>query len=74
MVSQHRKVEDAIPEWDVNLGTASEAPIGPAYGNEDSPSHTHAFVNTQGVNRNQMCFSDLLSGWELMIGAIAVLW
>lgn len=56
--------------WEVPLKPPSVLHMG----TEDSPSHTHAFVNTQGVNRNQMCFSDLLSGWQLVTGTIAVLW
>lgn len=66
------RVEDAIPERDVSLETASEAPPDIlCLGSEDFPSHSHAFINAQGVYKNQTCFSDLLSGWELVTGTIA---
>lgn len=39
---------------------------------EDDLSHTHGF-DIQGINRRKLCFSNLLSGWELMAGTLAIL-
>lgn len=59
------RAEDTAPERDTNLENCHCSP--PAIlclGAENSPSHSLAFNNTQGVNGNQTCFSDLLSGWS----------